>query len=255
MIDEGALTLFLLITARMSGFVAFNPLLTRQNFPGTFRAGFVLVLSVFTYSVTGGRVEPPTGVWPLAGAILLEIALGFVLGTVVSFFFYIPQMAGLTIDTQMGMTMNQIYDSGSRSNMSVTGTLLNTLMILLFFAGNGHHTLMRIMITSGEIVGYGGVSLGNDVSDLALELFVQCTVLAVKLAMPILASELIGQLGMGVLMKVIPQINVFSINIELKVIVGLALLLLLLLPISEYLLEVEQMMLGSLHDMLRLMAS
>ena len=76
-----------------------------------------------------------------------------------------------------------------------------------------------------------------------------------KLAMPILASELIGQLGMGVLMKVIPQINVFSINIELKVIVGLALLLLLLLPISEYLLEVEQMMLGSLHDMLRLMAS
>lgn len=255
MIDEGALTLFILITARMSGFVAFNPLLTRQNFPGMFRAGFVLVLSAFTYSVTGGRVEPPTGVLPLAGAILLEIALGFVLGMVVSFFFYIPQMAGLTIDTQMGLTMNQIYDSGSRSNMSVTGTLLNTLMILLFFAGNGHHTLMRIMVTSGEIVGYGGVSIGNDVPDLALELFIQCTILAVKLAMPILASELIGQLGMGVLMKVIPQINVFSINIELKVIVGLTLLLLLMLPISEYLLGVERTMLSSLHDMLRLMAA
>ena len=48
MIDEGALTLFLLITARMSGFVLFNPLLSRQNFPGTFRAGFTLLLSVFT---------------------------------------------------------------------------------------------------------------------------------------------------------------------------------------------------------------
>ncbi len=58
MIDEGALTLFLLITARMSGFVLFNPLLSRQNFPGTFRAGFTLLLSVFTYSVTGGRLEP-----------------------------------------------------------------------------------------------------------------------------------------------------------------------------------------------------
>ena len=255
MIDEGALTLFLLITARMSGFVAFNPLLTRQNFPGMFRAGFVLVLSAFTYWVTGGRVEPPAGVLPLAGAILLEVVLGFVLGMVVSFFFYIPQMAGLCIDTQMGMTMNQIYDSGSRSNMSVTGTLLNTLMILLFFAGNGHHTLIRIMITSGEIVGYGGVSLGNGVTNLALELFVQCTVLAVKLAMPILAAELIGQLGMGVLMKVIPQINVFSINIELKVIVGLMLLLMLMLPISEFLLEAERAMLSSLHDMLRLMAS
>ena len=250
MIDEGALTLFLLITARMSGLVLFNPLLSRQNIPGFFRAGFTLVLSAFTYSVTGGRVEPPSGVLPLAGALLLEVVLGLVLGLVVHFFLYIPQMAGLTIDTQMGMTMSQIYDAGSQANMSVTGTLINTL-----FAANGHHTLIRIMITSGEVVRYGGISIGNDVTNLALELFIQCTVLAVKLCMPILAAELIGQLGMGVLMKVIPQINVFSINIELKVIIGLALLLLLMLPISEFLLEAERMMLSSLHDMLLLMAS
>lgn len=254
MIDEGALTLFLLITARMSGFVGFNPLLSRQNFPGTFRAGFVLLLSAFTYSVTGGRLEPPAGVLPFAGAVFLELAIGLALGMVVNFFFYIPQLAGLAIDTQMGMTMNQTYDPGSRANMSVTGTLLNTLMILLFFAGNGHHTLLRIMITSGEVVGYGGVSIGHDLTNLALELFIECTVLAVKLAMPILAAELIGQLGMGVLMKVIPQINVFSINIELKVIVGLGLLLMLMLPISEFLLEAEQTMLDSLQAMLRLTA-
>lgn len=254
MIDEGALTLFLLITARMSGFVGFNPLLSRQNFPGTFRAGFVLLLSAFTYSVTGGRLEPPAGVLPFAGAVFLELAIGFALGMVVNFFFYIPQLAGLAIDTQMGMTMNQTYDPGSRANMSVTGTLLNTLMILLFFAGNGHHTLLRIMITSGEVVSCGGVSIGHDLTNLALELFIECTVLAVKLAMPILAAELIGQLGMGVLMKVIPQINVFSINIELKVIVGLGLLLMLMLPISEFLLEAEQTMLDSLQAMLRLTA-
>lgn len=254
MIDEGALTLFLLITARMSGFVGFNPLLSRQNFPAPFKAGFTLVLSAFTYSVVGGRVEPPSGVLPLAASMLLEVGVGFILGLIVHFFFYIPQLAGLAIDTQMGMTMSQIYDAGSRSNMSVTGTLLNTLMILLFFAGNGHHTLLRIMITSGEVVGYGRVALGNNVTELALELFIECTVLAVKLAMPVLAAELIGQLGMGVLMKVIPQINVFSINIELKVLVGLALLLTLMLPFSEFLLEAEQTMLGSLQAMLRLMA-
>ena len=254
MIDEGALTLFLLILARMSGFVQFNPLLSRQNFPGMFRAGFTLLLAAFTYSVEGGRLEPPAGVLPFAGAVLLELAVGFSLGMVVHFFFYIPQMAGLAIDTQMGMTMNQIYDSGSQSNMSVTGTLLNTLMILLFFAGNGHHTLLRIMLTSGQVVGYGGVSIGHDLTNLALELFIECTVLAVKLCMPVLAAELIGQLGMGVLMKVIPQINVFAINIELKVIVGLGLLLMLMLPVSEFLLEVEQTMLDSLQVMLGLAA-
>lgn len=253
MIDEGALTLFLLITARMGGFVMYIPLLTRQSFPGFFRAGLILILSAFTYSVTGGRVEPPSGILPFAAALLLEIAIGLVLGMVVNFFFYIPQMAGFAIDMQMGMTMNQVYDPSSRTNMSVTGTLLNTLMTLLFFTASGHHTLMRIILTSGEVVGYGGVSIGHDITNLALELFVECTVLAVKLCMPVLAAELIGQLGMGILMKVIPQINVFTINIELKVLVGLMLLLVLMAPFSELLLKLEQDMLDSLQAMLVLM--
>ena len=252
MIDEGALALFLLMTARMSGFVLFNPLLGRQNFPRTVRAGLILLLSAFTYSVTGGRVEPPAGVLPFAGALLLELAVGLVLGLVVHFFFYIPQMAGLAVDTQMGMTMNQMYDPGASANLSVTGQLLNTLMLLLFFAGGGHLTLLRLFITSEQIVPYGKVSIGLPAYHLLLELFVECTVLGVKLCMPILVAELISQVGMGVLMKVIPQINVFAINIELKVIVGLALLLVLIIPFSEFLLQAEMTMLNSLHELLTL---
>ena len=85
-----------------------------------------------------------------------------------------------------------------------------------------------------------------------LELFVECTVFAVKLCLPILAAELVGQIGMGILMKVIPQINVFVINIELKVIIGLALLLLLIAPFSEYLLKIEMEMLNSLKEIVTL---
>ena len=51
-------------------------------------------------------------------------------------------------------------------------------------------------------------------------------------------------------MKVIPQINVFSINIELKVIVGLGLLLVLTIPFSEFLIDAERAMLESLHNIL-----
>ena len=49
MIDEGALTLFLLITARMSGFVLFNPLLSRQNFPGTDKTADFLALNFCSF--------------------------------------------------------------------------------------------------------------------------------------------------------------------------------------------------------------
>ena len=70
--------------------------------------------------------------------------------------------------------------------------------------------------------------------------------------MPILAAELLGQVGMGVLMKAIPQINVFSINIELKVLIGLILLLLLISPFSEFLLQAELTMFDRLRELLAL---
>ena len=252
MIDWAALTAFLFITARVSGFVLFNPIVGRTSIPTAFRTGMVLVLSVFVASASTRQIPAPGGTMELCVRLLLELAVGFLLGMAVNFFLYIPQLAGSMIDTQMGMTMNQMYDAGSAANMSVTGQILNVLMLLLFFAGGGHYTLLRLFLTSEEIVPLGMVSIGTPAYQLLLELFVECTVLAVKLCMPVLAAELIAQVGMGVLMKVIPQINVFAINIELKVIVGLALLLVLVIPFSEFLLKAEGTMLNALRQLLTL---
>ena len=252
MIDWAELTAVLYIMARIRGFILFTPLLGRRNIPDPFRVGMTLVLSVFTASLTVQTVSVPVGIVELAVRMLLELAVGFLLGMVANIFFYIPQLAGSIIDTQMGMTMNQMYDPGTSANMSVTGQILNALMTLLFFAAGGHLTLLRIFLTSGELVPYGQVAIGLPAYELLLELFVECTVLGIKLSMPILAAELIAQVGMGVLMKVIPQINVFAINIELKVIVGLALLLVLTVPFSEFLLQAEAAMLNALHDVLTL---
>lgn len=254
MIDWTELTLFLYILARMSGFVLFNPILGRKGLPGIFRTGLILALSVAMLPMAQNQqtVRIPASTLELMVRLLLELALGFLLGMVMNFFFYIPQLAGEVVDTQMGMTMNQIYDAGSQANLSVTGVVLNVLMTLLFFAANGHHTLLRILLTSDQIAPFGTLAISSSVLDLMLELFIQCTLLAVKLCLPILAAELVGQFGMGVLMKVIPQINVFSINIELKVIIGLVLLLLLISPISEFLLRAEMSMLDDLSRVLAL---
>ena len=78
--------------------------------------------------------------------------------------------------------------------------------------------------------------------------------MSAKLAMPILAAELLGEIGMGILMKAIPQINAFVINIELKVIIGLALLLMFLTPLNEFLLAVEQEMLFQLRQALTVLS-
>ena len=149
--------------------------------------------------------------------------------------------------------MGKTYDPGSQVSLSVTSTLLNVLMTLLFFAANGHHTLLRIFLLSGDAIPFGMVSLGTALYSTIVELFIHCTILSIKLCMPILAAELLGQVGMGILMKAIPQINVFAINIELKVIIGLSLVLIFMVPFSEYLLEAEAAMLQSLQRLLPLM--
>ena len=242
-VDWTALTLFLLITGRMTGCVAFNPIFGRRGIPAMVKAGFILLLSVSVFAITPVRLEMPATLLGLVLTFLLEMFLGYVLGLVISLFFYVPMMAGAVIDAQMGMSMGATYDPASGAQITVTSTFLN-----------GHHTLIRIFAASGRVVPFGAVALGTDLYAAVIELFISCTILGVKLCMPILAAEMMGQVGMGILMKVIPQINVFVINIDLKVLIGMGLLLLLLSPFSEFLLDVETEMLLSLQRVLPLMS-
>ena len=252
MVDWAQLYLFELIFMRMSGFLLFNPLLGRSNLPAMVKTGMALVLSILVFGTAGTGVPQPDTLVELAFRLLLELGIGLVLGFVMRVVFSVVQIGGEVIDTQMGMTMAQIYDASSQANLSVTASLLNILLILDFFAENGHYTLMRLLTTSGELVPYGAAALGDGVYAYVIEPFLACMLLAVKLAMPILAAELLGEVGMGVLMKAIPQINAFVINIELKVIIGLLLFFLLLTPINEFLLELESGMLSELGRILRL---
>lgn len=252
MVDWAQLYLFELIFMRMSGFLLFNPLLGRSNLPAMVKTGMALVLSILVFGTAGTGVPQPDTLVELAFRLLLELGIGLVLGFVMRVVFSVVQIGGEVIDTQMGITMAQIYDASSQANLSVTASLLNILLILDFFAENGHYTLMRLLTTSGELVPYGAAALGDGVYAYVIELFLACMLLAVKLAMPILAAELLGEVGMGVLMKAIPQINAFVINIELKVIIGLLLFFLLLTPINEFLLELESGMLSELGRILRL---
>ena len=246
--DWRALTLFLLVLARMSGVVLFNPILGRQGIPGVVKSGFILLLSITAYTMTDYLPEAPGSILETLVLLGLELFLGYVLGLVMNLFFYVPLLGGETIDMQMGMSMGRTYDPSSQTSTTVTASLLNILMCLLFFAANGHNTMLRIMLTSGEIVPFGQVMLGRDVLWTITEL-----ITFIKLCMPILAAELLGQMGMGILMKVIPQINVFAINIELKVIIGLGLLFLMLVPFSEFLLGMEADMLRAIQRMLLMM--
>lgn len=252
MSDWTSVTLFIYIVARMSGFILMNPLFGRSNFPAVFKAGTAFLLSVSVYSIYSGTVAIPATTLEFGVRILLEVSLGFLVSVVMHIFFYIPELVGRVIDEQMGMSMASTYDAGAQTSLTTSASLLNAMQVLLFFAANGHLTLLHLMMTSGELVPFGAAALGDDVANRVIAIFIECTLLALKMCLPILAAELMGQVGMGILMKVIPQINVFAINIELKVLIGLAMMLMLLSPFSQYFLEIESKMLTVIGEILRI---
>ena len=253
--DWSELYLFTLIFTRCSGFVLMNPILSRSNLPTLVRAGMIMVFSIFLFGLADQTPAVPATVLEFGLRLLLELGVGFVLGFVMQLFFMVVGVGGEIIDAQMGLNMAQVYDSSSQVNMTVTAALLNVLMILTFFAENGHYTMLRIFESSQRIVPYGQVVFGKEVASGVTEVFLACMLLAVKLSLPILAAEMLGELGMGILMKAIPQINAFVINIELKVIIGLVLLLLFLTPINEFLLDVESQMLKTMSQALTLVVA
>lgn len=180
--------------------------------------------------------------------------MGLILSFVMQLFFSVVQLGGEIIDAQMGLNMAQVYDSSSQVNMTVTASLLHVLMVLTFFAENGHYTLLRIAWPRERCFPTEPRPWGRQCPAAWWEVFAACMVLAIKLALPILAAELLGELGMGILMKAIPQINAFVINMELKILIGLVLLLLFLTPINEFLLDMEQTMLDTLSGTLQILA-
>lgn len=254
MFNWSAFTLFLYIFMRMAGFILFSPFFGRNGVPTFFQSGIILFLSITAYSASGQAVAVPETLVELAVRLFLELGVGFFMNMIIRFLLYIPEQAGEIIDTQMGMSMARSYDPGAQSSMTSTANLLNLMTQMLFFLSNGHVTLIRLILTSGDVVPFGGAVFGDMAANHMVAFFSNCVLLSFKLSLPILGAELLGQMGMGILMKAIPQINVFAINIELKVIVGMLMLSVLLSPMSNFLLEAESLMLGSIRDVLTLFA-
>ena len=83
-----------------------------------------------------------------------------------------------------------------------------------------------------------------------VELFQQILILALKLSMPIMAVEIILESGIGILMKAIPQIQVFSVNVQLKILVGLLLIFVLIPTFSTFIENIIILMFDTVENSL-----
>ena len=118
-------------------------------------------------------------------------------------------------------------------SVTVTSGLQFALFMLLFLAGNGHLRLVSIFFGSAAQVPFGEVSLGPAVYMTVISMFQEAIVMGFQLALPIIAMELVTEAAVGVMMRMIPQINVFAVNFQIKIMVGMLMLLFLFSPMAD----------------------
>lgn len=240
---------YILVLVRMAGMIAFNPLLARRNVPAYVRTGLVFTLTLLIAPGVTISGDIATSL-DLVAAIIKELLAGLLLGFVFHMFYYMLFFVGELMDTQFGLAMAKVFDPSTNVQMSLSSDIINILFVLYIFVSDSHLVLIHMFATSFDLVAAGSFSISSDIISHMLELFISVFSLALRLALPFIAVEFILEITMGILMKLVPQIHVFIINIQIKIITGIALLLLLASPIAAFIENYTGIMFNSMRDLL-----
>jgi flagellar biosynthetic protein FliR len=133
----------------------------------------------------------------------------------------------------MGLSMSQMYDPASNANMPLSGNFYNITLVLLFFLTNSHGNLLQIIMLSFEISPVNSLSFNPDIGIYLMRMFGEIMTMSLKFAFPVIAAELITETGVGIVMRAVPQINVFVVGLQLKILAGLTIMI-VCAPISVW---------------------
>lgn len=224
---------FVIILLRVSGFVFVSPFFGRKGVPAVAKIGLSAALAFMIGSVRGGDALAVAGdPWAYAMVCARETVMGMALGFVSSVFFSVFHTAGQIIDLQMGLSLGSMYDPEMETRTPLSGNLLYAIAFLTFVRMNGHLTLIYILFGMYDTVPVLGGSFTADVASLLVGGFACAFLFAVKMALPMMVIMLMCEFVLGVMIKFVPQMNVFVIGLPVKILVGLAVMLLVTTSLS-----------------------
>ena len=219
----GSLDYFILLLFRVGGLMFSSPIFGRVNIPTLAKIGLItavtyLLFTIFPQSAAIEYTSLVGFVLICAGELLMGIALAFVTNI---FFSLTAFTAGQLIDMQIGFGIVNVYDIQNNTQIPMMGNILNLMLLLLFFAVNGHLQLIDMIYMTVESMPVGSLIISGDVGLVAIEVFARAFMLGVMMALPILASGLTLEITFGVMMRAVPQIHMFVVGIPLKMLVGI----------------------------------
>ena len=239
------LFIFALLNVRIGAIVISCPLFNSRNIPSQLKIIFIFMLSLGLYPLTQAQpVTVPPGLAPLALVLLGEMLLGLAIGMVAQVLFAGIQLGGELMSQQMGLNIATILDPQHAQQISLITHFQDIMALLLFLSGSIHHWFILAMAESLHSIPLAGLSVSDAVLPTLLTLFGKACVIAVQLAAPVSVALLLATLALGILARLVPQMNVFMLSFPITFGLGL-LILSLALP---YLLGAIQGAFAQLDD-------
>jgi len=214
---------FLVVFVRVMGFFTVLPVVSGQNMPVMARIGLALGIAMLAF--TTNAISLPSYHFSIMGFGMLlasEFMIGLIIGFVVMMMFSLFHFVGQLVDYQMGFSMVSVHDPLGQTQAPVTGNLYFLIVCVFFIATGVLNHIIWIVFESFGIIDIGAAQIidNADLVRVLVEIIVVYFVTGVRIALPIVGTLIIVDVVLGILVKAVPQMNVFIVGLPLKVFLG-----------------------------------
>ncbi|MBI3646151.1 MAG: flagellar biosynthetic protein FliR [Acidobacteriales bacterium] len=220
---EQTLAAWMIAGSRVTGLLIAAPFLGSLSVPVRIKLGMAFVLTMLLVPL----VSAPAASMPASALVSMlvgEVAIGFLLGFTLQFFFDAALVAGHVLGIQMGYSLASVINPQSQADSPVLATFHELVVLLLFIQLQVPHWLLRGLGRSFQYLPPGHFVLTGP----AMAVFLQFTgglwVAAVQIAAPVLVATMFADVALGFLGKASPQLPVLFVGLSIKSLLGLALL-------------------------------
>ena len=216
---------FLLVFIRVVSFMHLSPFYGDSSVPSRFKVALSLALSYIVFLLTPHTELVYDDVTGYAALVVMEAAVGLLIGLVSTVCMQIAALAGRIVDMEVGLSAASTMDPTYRDNVTVSGLIYRCAFTLLLMTSGMYQYIIKAFIQTYELIPVGNVHFALDKILSSLIAFMgQYFLIGFQIAMPVFAVITVMNAVLGVLAKVAPQMNLFAVGMQLKILVGLSVL-------------------------------
>lgn len=220
------LEFFLLIFTRMSCFVFVAPFFSMKHTPAIVRIGISFFTSMLLYqTLTPSEAVTYETVLEYAVIVMKEAVVGLLIGFSANICTSIVNFAGHIADMEVGLTMVTLMDPTTQQNSSITGILYQYVVMLLMIATGMYRYLFGAMADTYILIPINGAVFSSEsLLNSLLTFLSDYVIIGFRMILPVFCTILLLNAVLGILAKVAPQMHMFSVGVQLKILTGLSVL-------------------------------